>query len=82
MRRSRLLEKLTLGLKDSGLTPDLIEPILDEAEDGVSSAQYIVASGLEKTSLLNEARKWYRAAADQGYQPAKERLRQLHSSAA
>lgn len=82
MRRSLIVEKLIFGLKESGLGPDLIEPILDEAEDGVASAQYIVASGLEKASMMSEAVEWYRAAADQGYLPAKERLRRLHSSAA
>lgn len=82
MRRARLLQKLALGLRDSGLDADLLEPILDEAEDGSASAQYIVASGLEQASLLNEALKWYRAAAEKGYLPAKERLRRLHASAA
>lgn len=82
MRRARLLEMLSSGLKDSGLGPDLIEPIVDEAEDGSPSAQFIVGSAMEKASATQEAIRWYRAAAEQGYQPAKERLRRPRSSAA
>jgi TPR repeat protein len=82
MRRARLLEKVSEGLKESELEPGLIEPILDEAEDGSASAQFIVAAALERASALSEAMHWYRASARQGFQPAKERLRQIHSFAA
>ncbi len=82
MRRANLLQQLTVGLKESGLAPDVIEPILDEAENGIAAAQFIVASGLEKASVLNEALDWYRSAAEKGYPPAKERLDRLRSSIA
>jgi TPR repeat protein len=82
MRRARLLEKLSQGLKETGLEPDLIEPILDEAEDGSASAQFIVAAALERASVFSEAMHWYRASARQGFQPAKERLRRPNSSVA
>ncbi len=81
MRRARLLASISAGLKDSGLEVDMAEPILDEAESGNASAQFIVASALEKASALSEAMAWYRRAADQGYQPAQERLRRNISAA-
>ncbi len=82
MRRLRLLAAITAGLQDSGLEADLVEPILDEAEEGNAPAQFIVASALEKAEDFEQALEWYRRSAQQGYLPARERLRRLNSNAA
>jgi len=82
VRRDRLLTRIIAGMRDSGLAPDLVEPILEEAEEGNAPAQFIVASALERAAELGEAKDWYQRAARQGYHPAQERLRRLHLSAA
>jgi TPR repeat protein len=81
-KRIRLLEMMQSGMKDSGLEPDLVDPILSEAEDGSAPAQFIVASALERSGGFEEALEWYRLSARQGYRPAQERLRRCHRDAA
>jgi TPR repeat protein len=54
---------------------DEIDPILAEAEADNTPAQFIVAGALEAGGEHEEAMKWYRRAAEQGYLPALERLR-------
>lgn len=81
-QRIRLLEMMQAGLQGSGLEPDLVDPILCEAEDGSAPAQFIVASALEKSGGFDAALEWYRLSARQGYRPAQERLRRCHRDAA
>ena len=52
-----------------------IDPILAEAEADNPAAEFIVAGALEAGGKHEEAMKWYRRAAEQGYLPALERLR-------
>lgn len=78
-KNTHLLEAVSEGMKASGLGADIIEPIVEEAEDGNPAAEFIVASALE-TSAPAEALEWYRKAAEQGYRPARavlDRLQQL-----
>lgn len=59
-----------------------IEAILAEAENDNPAAEFIVASALESRGERDEAMKWYRRSAEQGYLPALERLRRDSSHAA
>jgi TPR repeat protein len=77
----RLEQEIRAALSRS-LEPDMIDPILDEAERDNAAAEFIVADALESIGNRVEALRWYRRAADQGYRPALERLRRLSSSAA
>jgi TPR repeat protein len=77
----RLEQEIRAALSRS-LEPDMIDPILDEAERDNAAAEFIVADALESIGNRLEALRWYRRAADQGYRPALERLRRLSSSAA
>lgn len=81
-QRIRLLNMIQAGLQDSGLEPDLVDPILCEAEDGSAPAQFIVASAVERAGCFEDALEWYRLSARQGYRPAQERLRRSHRDAA
>jgi TPR repeat protein len=51
-----------------------IDPILAEAEADNPAAEFIVATALESGGERDEATKWYRRSAQQGYRPALERL--------
>jgi TPR repeat protein len=77
----RLEQEIRAALSRS-LEPDMIDPILDEAERDNAAAEFIVADALESIGNRVEALRWHRRAADQGYRPALERLRRLSSSAA
>lgn len=70
----RRLEETVRRSASLSFEPDVIDPILDEAEDDNAAAQYIVASVLESAGENFEAARWYRRSADQGYRPALERL--------
>lgn len=78
---THLLQAVREGMKTSGLGADLIEPIVEEAEDGNPAAEFIVASALE-TSAPSEALEWYRKAAEQGYRPARAVLNRLQQQPA
>ena len=70
----RRLERVVRKALSHSLDADLIDPILDAADEDNPAAEYIVASALESAGEPTEAAKWYRRAADQGYRPAIERL--------
>jgi TPR repeat protein len=78
----RYLEETVRKILARSLEPDLIDPILLEAEEDNPAAEYIVGTALESADQTAEAVRWYRRAADQGYRPALERLRRLSDSAA
>lgn len=59
----------------SSFSADAIDPILAEAEADNPAAEFIVASALESGGEHEEAMKWYRRSAEQGYLPSLERLR-------
>jgi TPR repeat protein len=82
MERTHLLKMIADGLQEFGLEPDLVDPILTEAEEDNAPAQFIVASALERSCGMDNAVDWYQRAAHQGYRPALERLRRFHPNAA
>ena len=61
---------------------DEIDPILAEAEADNPAAEFIIAAALESAGEREEAMRWYRRSAEQGYLPALERLRLDPSHAA
>ena len=62
------------------LEPDMIDPVIREAENDNPAAEFIVAGALETACLFQEAISWYAKSAEHGYRPALERLRQLDAS--
>ena len=76
------LEKIVRKALSCSLDADLIDPILAGAEEDNPAAEFIVASALESADRADEALAWYRRAAEQGYRPAQERLRDLERPAA
>ncbi len=79
LRRLESLVRQQLSLR---FEPDLIGPILAEAEQGNAAAEFIIADALEAAGEREEAMEWYRRSAEQGYHPALERLRRDSRSAA
>ncbi len=69
------LEEIVCRQLASSFQPDEIEAILVEADKDSPSAEFIIARALETANELEEAMKWYRRCAKQGYLPALERLR-------
>src|SRR5512133_3267379 len=59
------------------LEPDMIDPVIREAENDNPAAEFIVAGARETALMFQEAIAWYGRSAEQGYRPAIERLRQL-----
>jgi len=57
--------------------PEEANAIMEEAQKGNAAAQYILGVALESLEppRLRDACRWYRLAADQGYSPAKAKLR-------
>lgn len=76
------LENLVRRQLASSFSVDEIDPILAEAEADNPAAEFIVATALESGGEREEAMKWYRRSAEQGYLPALERLRRDSSHAA
>lgn len=75
-------EQIIRRVLSCSLEADLIDPILASAEEDNPAAEFIVASALESADRPEEAIAWYRRSAEQGYRPARERLRHLDRSAA
>ncbi len=75
-------EQIVRRTLSCSLDDDLIDPILDEARNDNPAAEFIVASALETAERVLEAIAWYERAAQQGFRPAAERLRQLADHAA
>ncbi|HEY3297773.1 MAG TPA: hypothetical protein VGK34_03880 [Armatimonadota bacterium] len=78
----RGLERIVRDTLARSLEPDMIDAIINEAEEDNPAAQYIVASALESAGESPEATRWYRRSANQGYRPALERLRRFSDPAA
>lgn len=76
------LENLVRRQLASSFSVDEIDPILAEAEADNPAAEFIVAAALESGGEHEEALKWYRRSAEQGYLPALVRLRRDSSHAA
>ena len=75
------MKAIARGQLASSFRPEEIDPILAEAEANNAAAQFIVASALESGGEHEEAMKWFRRSADQGYRPALERLRRNPNAA-
>jgi TPR repeat protein len=69
------LETIVRRQLASYFAPDEIDSILAEAEADNPAAEFVIASALESGGKHQEAMKWFRRSADQGYHPALERLR-------
>ena len=78
----RSLEAVVRRQLASCFQADEIDPILAEADADNPAAEFIVATALESGDEREEALKWYRRSAEQGYLPALERLRRDSSHAA
>ncbi len=75
-------ERAVRKVLSCSLQDDLIDPIIDEAQNDNPAAEFIVASALETAERILEAIQWYERAAEQGFRPAVERLRELANRAA
>jgi TPR repeat protein len=78
----RPLETIVRQQLKSAFNAEEIDPILAEAEADNPAAEFIVAGALESGGEQEEAMKWYRRSAEQGYLPALERLRRDSFNAA
>ena len=78
----RAFDSIVRKQLSSRFDSDLVGPILSCAEDDNPAAEFIVASALEAAGEPEQAIKWYRRSAEQGYLPALERLRRESRSVA
>jgi hypothetical protein len=78
----RAFDSIVRKQLSSRFDSDLVGPILACAEDDNPTAEFIVADALEAADERQEAMKWYRRSAEQGYLPALERLRRESRSVA
>ncbi len=70
----RRLEQIVREILSRSFEPDLIDPIIEQAELDNPAAQFIVGSALETAGETAEAANWFRRSAAQGYRPALDHL--------